>query len=125
MQRRRRRRTPRRQKRQNLRLPIDTNSRIPLTRIPILILDADGAPRRRITLDAHNFQRPIRRPADPADGLAAGAPAAGDDFCAVGENAGGGFCFGGCFGGAGGPGALEGEDPVYFVLLIRVSEGCQ
>lgn len=110
MQRRRRKRipTPRRQKRQNLRDPIHAHSRIPLTRIPILVFHADGADRRRITLHTYDPQRPVRRPADPADGLVAGAPAAGNYSSAVRENAGGGFGFGVGFGGAGGPGALEG-----------------
>jgi hypothetical protein len=117
MQRRTRRATRCRQKRQNLRLPIHVDSRISLTRIPILVLNPDGTPRRSTTLHPHDPQRPVRRATDPPDGLGAGAAAAGGGLCAVGEGVSRGFGFGGGFGGPGGPCALEGEDPVYLVLL--------
>lgn len=106
MQRRTRRATRRRQKRQNLCLPIHVDRRIPLARIPILILDPDGTFCGCTTLHPHDLQRPVRRTTNPADGLGAGAAAAGDDLCAVGEGVGGGFGFGVGLGGAGVPGSL-------------------
>jgi uncharacterized membrane protein len=121
MQRRTRRATPGRQKRQNLAPAIHVHSRIPLARVAVLVFHADGAESRRVALHTHDPQRPVRGPADPADGLPAGAPAAGDYSCAVGEDAGGGFGFGVGFRGAGGPGSLEGEDPVYLVLLLELA----
>jgi hypothetical protein len=73
-------------------------------------------------LDRWECEGPAGRTAYVAYLRATGAARTGYGFRPVGEDGGAGFGFGGGFGGAGCPGAGGWvEDPVYFVVLSRLS----